>query len=288
MKLTHSEVKKAYKISKVIQKRIDITGETNLRSTDVFPYLVKKGLFEPDRHNGIHFRRFLHKLAKNGELANLIPQCTRINPVKDETFSEWYFHDAKSKMPKPKVEKKYAIKNFIDEEMDITNAIDIIKMLMAGINPITEEELNSDDICLHPIVQEALKTIIDPESYKLEIDKLKNDLNNKLNSKKRNKQSPFEAYLNDSDVWFQKVKEEVNNWRNKRNEEKLTSYQKGVRKVHKRAFEFWTKREKEILVEGWDKCKDENKLCKILQRTSSSILLKLEALEVIKKQQSNY
>ena len=105
MKLTKEEVIKAYKISKVIQKRIDITKQTNLRSTDVFPYLVKKKLFKPDRHNGVHFRNFLNKLSRSGELHTLIPQCTQIKPVDDEIYSEWFFHDAKDKLTTSKPHK---------------------------------------------------------------------------------------------------------------------------------------------------------------------------------------
>lgn len=184
MKLKKGEVKKALNISKTIQHYIDMTGDTNLRSTDVFPELVRKGIFEPDRHNGIHFRRFLYKLEKSGELKTLIPQCAQVKPINGQIFSEWYFHCAKDKMPKPinrhqvlatnsiisnsdiktenfsieKIKEKYT-------PMHIEEAIDIVKMLIAGVNPITERPYDNLGVCSDITVVEALKTIITPEAY---------------------------------------------------------------------------------------------------------------------------
>ncbi|MCH4552203.1 hypothetical protein [Aestuariibaculum lutulentum] len=178
MKLAPSEVKKAYKISKIIQHRIDMTKELNLRSTDIFPDLVRKGLYEEDKNNGIHFRRFLKKLAQHGELRSLIPQCTHIAPAKGEKFNEWYFNDAKDKMPETRplnggdiLKSKTTSQNpnlvITDKHrMDLDEAIDIIKMLIAGINPVTERFQDDLGVCNEIVVKEALKTIIDPVSYK--------------------------------------------------------------------------------------------------------------------------
>ncbi|MHA7941695.1 hypothetical protein ACJOV8_001275 [Formosa sp. 3Alg 14/1] len=174
MKLTDDEIKKALKISKIIQTRIEITGDTNLRSTDVFPYLMKANIFLKDRHNGVHFRKFLNKLARCGELQSLIPQCTRINPLEDEIFSEWYFHDAKDKMPKSKTQSYLYIYDELlqvnkmsseGSNMEIYEAIDIIKMLIEGVNPISERPQDDLGVCADMTVIEALKTIIAPVEY---------------------------------------------------------------------------------------------------------------------------
>jgi hypothetical protein len=168
-KTTKEDIALALKISKIIQARIDITGDTNLRSTDVFPFLVKKGLFVPDKHNGYHFRKFLNKLAKTGELKSLIPQCTQIKPLNDHIFSEWYFHNAKDKMPKS-VDitndqdtslNKDRLDSDFSKNMDLEEAIEIIKMMINNINPISQKPFDDLGVCLDMTVKEALKTLID-------------------------------------------------------------------------------------------------------------------------------
>lgn len=61
--LTENDVLKAIKISQVLQEYFEkaIThGE--LRSTDVYEILARKGAVEKDRHNGTKFREFLQHL----------------------------------------------------------------------------------------------------------------------------------------------------------------------------------------------------------------------------------
>ena len=70
-----------------------MTGESDLRSTDVYPYLARKGLVEKDRHNGLRFRQFLNKL-KDNDLLKLIPQCVCIPGLQNE-MNEWHFYTAK-------------------------------------------------------------------------------------------------------------------------------------------------------------------------------------------------
>lgn len=282
MKLTNAEVKLALKISKVIQERIDITGETNYRSNDVFPYLVKKGLYMPDRHNGVHFRRFLNKVAKYGELDTLIPQCTKINPVKNEIFSEWYFHDAKDKMPKPKNEEENTLKDFIDQEMNVWQAIDIVKMLIAGINPISKEDLDKNDVCCHPIVQEALKTFITPESYEVEIEILKQELANTNEDETVNILEEIDHDV-DKDEWYEQMQKEINSWDSKLNVKTISEQVLNYRKKYARAYELWTDRENEILAAGWQLFKSKSKVAKLLQRSPSSVSLELVKLEIIDK-----
>jgi len=93
MSVTHEDFQRAKRISRAIQEYIDMTGEIDLRSTDVYPYLARKGLVEKDRHNGLHFRQFLNKL-KDNDLLKLIPQCVCIPGLQNE-MNEWHFYSAK-------------------------------------------------------------------------------------------------------------------------------------------------------------------------------------------------
>lgn len=299
MSLSQSEVKKALKVSKAIQHYIELTNQTNLRSTDIFPYLVNKGLFVKDKNNGLYFRRFLKKLDRCGELNTLIPQCSRVKPIKNEIFSEWYFHNAKDKMPKSVLEKpeckletiipiepKEKVKETFKKEqklngrLEFDEAVEIVSELIAGVNPLTNEYLDVDNVCCNEKVRLALKTIISPQSYRQEIEKLKTSINNQksnieLDTELSDKQ--------DEDDWLIDIKNEINTWKNKRLESKFSEIELNIRKVHKRAYEFWSEREEEILKKAWDYFKNEHKLAELLQRTPSSIKRKLKALEVIQK-----
>ena len=93
MSITHEDFQRAKRISRAIQEYIEMTGESDLRSTDVYPYLARKGLVEKDRHNGLRFRQFLNKL-KDNDLLKLIPQCVCIPGLQNE-MNEWHFYSAK-------------------------------------------------------------------------------------------------------------------------------------------------------------------------------------------------
>ena len=88
-KITHEDLQKARRISRAIQEYLEMANFDGARSTDVYEYLCRKGIIERDRHQGIHFRRFLKKLQENN-LLRLIPQCT-CRPSKFD-FNEWYFY----------------------------------------------------------------------------------------------------------------------------------------------------------------------------------------------------
>lgn len=274
MKLSKNEVKKALLISKTIQKTIDITGSTNLRSTDVFPYLVKKGLFEKDKHNGLYFRRFLNKLAKSGELQSLIPQCAKVNPIKDQIFSEWYFHDAKDQMPKAKYKIKAKINSNtnqlqntdtdLDPKMPVKKAQDIVKALIAGVNPITGVYLDNQDICLNPLVSEALEVIINPDSYDLY----------KIREKAAKK-----ALLLNKEIWYNQTQSQILKWPSSISEDVNKADIEKIRKTHARAFEKWTDKERDILKKANELFEDKNRIAKLLQRTEGAVLAMLEHLE---------
>lgn len=91
MNLTHEDIQLAIRISKGIQEYLRQTGQKGARSTDVYPFLARKGIVEKDRHDGLHFRNFLIKLKKAGML-KLIPQCT--HQLSENGKNEWYFYRA--------------------------------------------------------------------------------------------------------------------------------------------------------------------------------------------------
>lgn len=56
----------------------------------MYGVLARKGLVEKDRHQGYHFRKFLHQLKDANVLGQVIPQCTF--SINDRGESEWRFH----------------------------------------------------------------------------------------------------------------------------------------------------------------------------------------------------
>jgi len=93
--ITENDVRQAIKISQVLQEYFDknIT-DGELRSTDAYEILARRGAVEKDRHNGVKFREFLHHLKKNNQLY-LIPQC-RAEDTSGKT-TNWFFHSAPEK-----------------------------------------------------------------------------------------------------------------------------------------------------------------------------------------------
>jgi hypothetical protein len=90
MNLTHEDYQKAKRISEAIQEFLFQTGMKDARSTDVYDFLARKGLVEKDRHQGLHFRKFLLKLKDANILSQLIPQCTYT--TNEWGKGEWRFH----------------------------------------------------------------------------------------------------------------------------------------------------------------------------------------------------
>lgn len=91
MDLTYEEIRKAREISRAIQEYLVSTGQKGARPNDVYQFLARRDLIEKDRHEGIHFNKFLNKLKKTGML-KLIPQCTCT--VSNSGRNEWHFYRA--------------------------------------------------------------------------------------------------------------------------------------------------------------------------------------------------
>lgn len=94
MDLTQEDFQKARRISRAIQEHLESINDDELRTTDVYPMLVRKGLIEADRHNGSHFRSFLRFLYNNN-LIHLIPQCKPQKSQNSAEMMEWYFYRVK-------------------------------------------------------------------------------------------------------------------------------------------------------------------------------------------------
>lgn len=106
MTLSRENFQKARRISRAIQEYLEDTNYVEARSTDVYAYLARRGLIEKDRHQGIHFRRFLHRLKDEGLLQQLIPQCS-YEHTKGNTV-EWRFFKASPKLDTNQLSKKEA------------------------------------------------------------------------------------------------------------------------------------------------------------------------------------
>lgn len=90
--ITLAEKQRALKISSALQLFFDQNpGMAILRSTDAYEVLVTKGLVERDRHHGIKFREFLHKLKNSNALA-FLPQCRAESGSGTNTV--WIFQSA--------------------------------------------------------------------------------------------------------------------------------------------------------------------------------------------------
>lgn len=90
MKFTHEDFQRAKRISAAIQEFLMQTGMKDARTTDVYEMLARKGLVEKDRHQGLHFRKFLAQLRDANVLTQVIPQCT-FN-LNERGGNEWHFH----------------------------------------------------------------------------------------------------------------------------------------------------------------------------------------------------
>jgi len=96
MQISSSDTTLALRISQALQEYFDrerIVGP--LRSNDVYEILVRQGLIERDRHQGIKFREFLHRLKKENQLY-LIPQC-RFEETRG-TQVNWFFESTPGKV----------------------------------------------------------------------------------------------------------------------------------------------------------------------------------------------
>jgi hypothetical protein len=139
MEINYEDFQKARRISREIQRYLEEINEDGLRSTDIYPILAKKGLIEKDRHNGLHFRKFLRKL-KDNDLLKLIPQC-QYRYTKTE-FLEWYFYRSKVSTMKEILpadeERKLIVPEITEKEIN-----DIIESEKYNINDLPKRDTST-------------------------------------------------------------------------------------------------------------------------------------------------
>ena len=120
MDISHEDFQRARRISRAIQGYLDTINQDGLRSTDVYPYLARQGLVEKDRHQGLHFRKFLRKL-KDCNALQLIPQCS-YQPTSHHAV-EWYFRRVPAdkqqlRQSDPEEAPAVRVSNISEEEAD--------------------------------------------------------------------------------------------------------------------------------------------------------------------------
>jgi len=96
MTISSSDTTLALRIFQAPQEYFDqerIVGP--LRSNEVYDILVRRGLIERDRHQGIKFREFLHRLKKDNQLY-LILQC-RFEETRGSQVN-WFFESTPGKV----------------------------------------------------------------------------------------------------------------------------------------------------------------------------------------------
>lgn len=244
MQLSKDEIQRAFRIRKAIQKYLDQTNKVNIRSTDVFPYLVRRGLFEKDSKNGLYFRRFLKKLYLCNML-HLIPQCKYVPGINGEIFGEWYFNSFATINKDPFIIEKNSIETPDSNEVkDLKDAEEIIINLIEGKHPETRKPLNPISHSALMIVQKSLK-IISSE--------------NKIEKEKSQKHKTSSV------------------------EKKVSTYIEEQRKIYEKAYFPWTPEDDQKLELLFCEGKSNRELSKIFKRNPGSISSRIKKLELSEK-----
>ncbi|WP_228228454.1 hypothetical protein [Leeuwenhoekiella parthenopeia] len=288
MDITKEEIQQALRISRAIQNYIELTGSRDLRSTDVFPYLSRKGLFERDtRHNGKHFRKFLKRLYNANMLENLVPQCRYLRGVGDQVMGEWYFNDAKDKMPKVISVKMNAAQEK-PAPMTLPAAKKLMQSLVDGIHPLTYKNLPESEASMHPTVREALQLLISSlsEDDPAQKDDLQSDPEGYCESPKSKKEQDSECkgleISYDQSIPAEELlkgwREEVNAWETTLDLDALSENVLAIRRKYPRAYEKWADREKEIVLQAYSLTRSTSKVAELTQRTTNSIQLTIDRL----------
>ncbi|AVR47040.1 hypothetical protein C7S20_18300 [Christiangramia fulva] len=266
MKISDDEIKKALKIRNAVQHYLEMAKKVNIRSTDVFPYLVRKGIFEADKNNGLFFRRFLKKLYKANMLHSLIPQCTYVPGINGEIFGEWYFN---SHIPKIKedIEEGDVQKNLNAGELkDISfeDAKENLFKLIEGKNPITGKLIDQTEDPILFEISQSLKVFIENEPDEdrafsnaevriasTEDEEINKSPNSKISDLKQKKSKP--AYSIDK-----------------------------IRKSYENAYKPWSSEEENLLIQLYNQDFTIKEIAQKLKRQNGAIKSRLRKLGLIK------
>ena len=260
MKISDQEIQKALKIRNAIQTYLERTKEVNIRSTDVFPYLVRKGIFVEDKNNGLFFRRFLKKLYQANMLHSLIPQCKYVPGIKGEIFGEWYFNTHK-----PETKNGSEVK-FLEEENDQEKLVPIsfedarnnLFQLIEGINPETGKEIFEKENPLLFKICQSLRVFIEHDAE----EKPENIQNNQKiaevdNFKTNKKTRSSEGLIENRDPAYS-IDE--------------------IRKSHENAYKPWTPEEEKFLTELFEQGLTIKEIARKMKRQNGGVRSRLRKL----------
>ncbi|MCD8044056.1 MAG: hypothetical protein LUH10_13440 [Tannerellaceae bacterium] len=145
MELTHEEFQKARRISKEIQSYLESINADGLRSTDLYPILARKNLIEKDKENGLHFRRFLHRLMDLGVLGSLIPQCKPQKNLNNNSFTDWYFYRVYNKDKEPQTVLDKEPRDIKMPELSDVEIDELIKEWSPEVDKLPKRNLSDFD-----------------------------------------------------------------------------------------------------------------------------------------------
>lgn len=256
MKISDNDIKKALKIKNAVQHYLEMTKDVNIRSTDVFPYLVRKGIFDADKNNGLFFRRFLKKLYKANMLKSLIPQCSYVPGINGEIFGEWYFNISSSNSFVGEI-KCSETNNDEPDIISIEDARKTLYDLIEGRNPDTGKSIDKiEDPNLYKISQ-SLKIFIEYDDNIYEIQNM-----------------PTKEIASNI-----AKKESLNTFQNNQKGENIPAYSKDkIRKSHENAYKPWTPEEETFLTELFEQGLTVKEIAHKMKRQHGGIRSRLKKL----------
>lgn len=263
MEIDNEEIKKALKIKNAVQHYLDMTKEVNIRSTDVFPYLVRKGIFGADKHNGLYFRRFLKRLYKANMLKSLIPQCTYLPGINGEIFGEWYFNVHRPKAVEEKKEndlENCRILN-VDDALSYKDAKENLWQLIQGINPLSGEKLNEIEDSSLILISNSLKIFMEAD----------------IGSEK-------EKTKDDTEEIFEKGTKTPSNPESKetsRSEPSHENYIEKIRMTYPKAYYPWNNEEELFLIRLYKENHNMGEIAEKLKRQPGSIKARLKKIGLL-------
>lgn len=258
MKISNNEIKKALKIKNAVQGYLEQTKKVNLRSTDVFPFLVRRGLYEQDYRNGLYFRQFLKRLYKANMLRSLIPQCRYVPGINGEIYGEWYFNIHTPEAVEEK--KENALENsrilVLDEAPSYNDAKENLWQLIQGINPLSGDRLNENEDSSLILISNSLKVFMeaDIDSEKENTEEVGKGI--KTPSNPESKESP-------------------------RSEPSPANYVENIRKTYPKAYYPWGDEEESLLIRLYKENQKMVEIAEKLKRQPGSIKARLRKIGLL-------
>jgi len=265
MKISDNEIKKALKIKNAVQKYLEQTKKVNLRSTDVFPFLVRRGLYEKDYRNGLYFRQFLKKLYKANMLRSLIPQCKYVPGINGEIYGEWYFNIHRPKEVRVRIEEKIEESRIpnVNDSLSYEEAKDNLWQLIQGLNPLSGEMLDVKEDPGFILISSSLKVFIESDSS-FKNEKSQEDLNVE---EVEEKEIIIPPNSKAADCLTNSISQ--------------TDYIGNIRRTYSNAYNPWTKEEESLLIEFHKEKYKVGEIAKKLKRQHGAIKARLKKLGLL-------